>query len=136
MSPDKSRELISIYPELFSNDHPLIVPLMFGFECGDGWFELLKDLISELKCLSQTGDLTQSFGFDDEPVSLNVDQVKEKYGTLRFYTNWQTDEVDKAIKRAEEHSAVTCEECGKPGILRQRGAWCYTSCQEHVWPPI
>jgi len=50
-------------------------------------------------------------------------QVKEKFGTLRFYMTHTTDKMDKLIGEAEKLSEVTCENCGEPGTLRQDGWW-------------
>lgn len=54
-------------------------------------------------------------------------QVKEKFGTLRFYLTCGTDEMYDAIRVAEEESARTCEECGMPGEQRG-GGWILTLC--------
>lgn len=56
-------------------------------------------------------------------------QVKEKFGTLRFYTTWETDEMSRLIEQAEEKSAVTCEDCGQPGQETNEG-WVRTECEE------
>jgi hypothetical protein len=58
-------------------------------------------------------------------------QVKEKFGTLRFYTNRSDEYIDGAISMAGQMSSVTCETCGKPGEL-QGGGWLYTACEEHI----
>ncbi len=60
-----------------------------------------------------------------------VTQVKEKYGTLRFYVNRATDEQFAMIQFAEAMSARTCEVCGIKG-KQSRGGWVVTRCQEHV----
>lgn len=54
-------------------------------------------------------------------------QVKEKFGSLRFYMTSNTDEIDDLIDKAEEKSYKTCEECGCPGKLRN-GGWMTTLC--------
>ena len=54
-------------------------------------------------------------------------QVKEKYGTLRFYMTTSTDEMDKLIDEAEAASATICEDCGAPGETRG-GGWIRTLC--------
>lgn len=70
---------------------------------------------------------------DIRPVVVQVvaDQVKEKYGTLRFYYGGGDDYIDGLVSMAEEMSSVTCETCGKPGKLRG-GTWLYTACDEHT----
>jgi hypothetical protein len=58
-------------------------------------------------------------------------QVKEKFGTLRFYTNFSDEYIDGLIAMAESMTAVTCQECGKPGKVRG-GGWIYVACDEHT----
>ena len=57
-------------------------------------------------------------------------QVKEKFGTLRFYMGVAHDAIHAAIDRAEQESAVTCEACGAPGKSRNNG-WISVLCDEH-----
>ena len=54
-------------------------------------------------------------------------QVKEKYGTLRFYMTCETQEMSDLISVACKKSAVTCENCGKPG-KRNKTGWISTLC--------
>lgn len=54
-------------------------------------------------------------------------QVKEKFGTLRFYMTFETEVISKLIRKAEKKSAITCEKCGKKGKLRDNG-WLITLC--------
>lgn len=67
------------------------------------------------------------------PRKMNViaTQVKEKYGTLRFYVYGADDYVNGLIQMAEAMSAVTCETCGAPGKERV-GSWIRTLCDEHA----
>ena len=62
---------------------------------------------------------------------VTVDQVKEKFGTLRFYYTGGDDAIDGMVRMAESMSGVTCEECGKPGT-RVGGGWVSTLCKEHA----
>lgn len=57
-------------------------------------------------------------------------QVKEKYGTLRFYVSNGTDAHYAYIDFAERLSAVTCEVCGNRGRRNHYG-WITTRCREH-----
>jgi hypothetical protein len=57
-------------------------------------------------------------------------QVKEKYGTLRFYYNGGDDVVDGIVRMAEAMSAITCEVCGAPGKMLGDG-WVTVRCEEH-----
>jgi hypothetical protein len=58
-----------------------------------------------------------------------VDQVKEKFGTLRYYCAGN-DRIFAFIRMAEQLSAITCEFCGKPGELREDEGWMTTLCDD------
>jgi hypothetical protein len=58
-------------------------------------------------------------------------QVKEKFGTLRFYYDGGDDKIDGMVSMAESMSATMCEECGAPGKATQ-GGWIRTLCEEHT----
>jgi hypothetical protein len=61
---------------------------------------------------------------------VTLDQVKEKFGTLRFYYSGGDEYIAGLVSMAESMSGVTCEECGKPGT-RTSGGWIKTACKEH-----
>lgn len=58
-------------------------------------------------------------------------QVKEKFGTLRFYYDGGDDRIRGMEAMAESMSARTCETCGNPGKLFTHG-WRYTACPNHA----
>lgn len=60
-----------------------------------------------------------------------ADQVKEKFGTLRFYYHGGDSKIDGMVRMAESMSACTCETCGAPGVLRS-GGWLQTLCDTHA----
>ncbi len=88
--------------------------LYSGFDgtVGDGWLPILDRLAGDLVLMGWDRDLHQ---------------VKEKFGTLRFYIGAGTEEMEARIDQAEDESARTCERCGEPGELR-RGGWQKTLC--------
>jgi hypothetical protein len=88
--------------------------MAFGFECGDGWFDILDELFAKMEA---------------SDTEIKLTQVKEKFGTLRVYYYGGDDTVDKWVEAAEARSAVTCEQCGQPGELRGT-RWVYTACDE------
>jgi len=98
----------------FYPDRDLIKDSKF-FECGDGWYPLIKDLITDLIEL----------GWDKQTC-----QVKEKFGGLRFYINGASEEIYKRIQTAEDLSYETCETCGEKGELKLVG-WYKTLCDKH-----
>lgn len=58
-------------------------------------------------------------------------QVKEKFGTLRFYYYGGDERVEGMERMAESMSSVMCETCGAPGKTRS-GGWIQTLCDEHA----
>ena len=66
----------------------------------------------------------------EEIPQVTLDQVKEKFGTLRFYYTGGDDQIYGMVRMAESMSGVTCEECGKPGTSTS-GGWIKTACPEH-----
>ena len=55
-------------------------------------------------------------------------QVKEKFGTLRFYYNGGSSYIHGLVAMAEAMSARTCESCGASATL-SKGGWLKTMCQ-------
>ena len=92
---------------------------------GPGWQPFILALVNDLDAL-----------LGEE--NWYVEQVKEKFGTLRFY--WQQTggdvpyaQPDALVIAAEALSARTCEVCGKPseGPQSSKSGWLYTLCDEH-----
>ena len=100
-------KLIDKYPILLEN-------LSFGIECGNGWFSLLDRLCEDIIKIDGTCVATQ---------------IKEKYGTLRFYVDFANDEVYDLIDKAEEESISICEECGEIGQMTGT-TWLKTLCKK------
>jgi hypothetical protein len=98
---------------MYSNREPITNAGFF--ECDSGWYQLIKDLITDLIEL----------GWNKE-----VCQIKEKFGGLRFYINEASDEMHARISKAEDLSYQTCEVTGKPGQLRTDIGWYTTLCEE------
>lgn len=42
--------------------------------------------------------------------------IKEKYGELRWYSNWTFEELEKVIDKYANKSVVTCIECGEKAV--------------------
>lgn len=59
-----------------------------------------------------------------------VQQVKEKFGSLRFYYSGGDDYIGGLVSMAESMSGITCEECGAPGETGGTG-WITTLCEKH-----
>jgi hypothetical protein len=90
-------------------------------ECGEGWHPLIRQLDDALRAIDP---------------QYEAQQVKEKFGTLRFYAsaiNLDSDtQFHQLITDAENESARTCETCGQPGALRNERRWLKTLCDIHA----
>lgn len=74
---------------------------------------------------------------EDEQVrfSYRIIQIKEKYGYLRWYCNWDTDEISKIIRKYEKFSERTCVKCGAPATKISLGwisPWCDECAKEVI----
>jgi len=61
-------------------------------------------------------------------------QIKEKYGSLRFYTSYTTETIYNIIKKYEDMSERICVNCGKPATKISVGwicPWC-SDCAEKI----
>lgn len=108
----------------FKPERPVTEALMaFGFEHGDGWFDLIWTLCEDLEKIVKEEHLQEGY--------FEVIQVKEKFGTLRFYVNGGTNAIYDRINKAEGDSSATCEQCGKqPAKSTSKGHWIRTLCEE------
>lgn len=74
----------------------------------------------------------------DPQTGFAVSQVKEKFGTLRFYSPGN-EMITRCIRLAERMSAITCELCGGEGQLGQASGWYSTRCTccaPKGWKPV
>lgn len=79
MNDKHTKELFELAPILYSGHKESIrTNLMpFGFECDDGWYQPLRDLSVQVEGANMF--------LKSEHVKIKAMQVKEKFGTLRFY---------------------------------------------------
>jgi hypothetical protein len=59
-----------------------------------------------------------------------IEQIKEKFGGLRFYYQGGDDHIDGMVTMAEIWAGQTCETCGEKG-KRRDGGWVRTLCDKH-----
>jgi len=159
MNKNNTYKLWEKYPTIFAGRYlslqESLIP--FGFECGDGWYNLIDELCETITIIIGNKD-----------IKFVADQVKEKFGGLRFYYHmegknvnnglgwfshlmikfswvrqkyWKfihfrqkfykntTEKIEHAIRVAEHKSYEICEICGKNGKLRGKG-WLTTQCDK------
>ena len=174
MKQELDKLLCERYPKMMVNRNKDMKEtcMCWGFECGDGWFNILNQLMSqiqhhidwkekqragaikynEMAAQAKAGNfdlfeetmkalpndeykekrLAEIVAGDFRPVpesipQVTLDQVKEKFGTLRFYYQGGDDYISGMVSLAESMTAVTCENCGNPGSCRG-GGWVHTYC--------
>jgi hypothetical protein len=96
------------YPNNFSS--------CFDFSPPEGWYDLVEKLVDQVIAL------------DPE---IKIDQVKEKFGGLRFYVAYASDDVHFLIETAEDASERTCQVCGKDGRMVSVYGYYAALCEEH-----
>ena len=126
MRKELDEALCKKYPEIFKDRHGDMrtTAMIWGFQCDDGWYNIIDAVCAQIENRERNNNSV-------EWLSVFATQVKEKYGTLRFYYVGGDDFIDGVVAMAEAMSAVTCEVCGAPGRLRE-GGWLKTLCDEHA----
>jgi hypothetical protein len=127
LSPQLDAKLRADYPLIFTigppadPDMPALPSTLvtWGFECGDGWYELIDALCLNLQHATKNG-----------APQVVATQVKEKFGALSFHTRGVNDEQEGMISLAETMSARLCDVCGNRGRLIRAG-WVRCRCPQH-----
>lgn len=78
-----------------------------------GWRPLVEKLVDDI------------IKIDPE---IEISQIKEKFGGLRFYIDYGNDEIYDLISKAEDESYKICEECGTRDKVTTKGGWLLTLC--------
>lgn len=134
MNTDNDTYLCKTFPKLFANRNKDMTEtaMCWGFDCGDGWFNIINQLCINIQHHIDWQNENASKGYKQyTPVQqVVVDQVKEKFGTLRFYYTGGNDYVRGLVSMAESMSGVTCEECGNIASINypEDGGWVITIC--------
>lgn len=130
MNNENTEKLFADFPRLFKGkDYGMQRNLMcFGFECDDGWFDLIYQLCQDIEVAY--AKLPEEKKLDDYNDACIAFQVKEKFGGLRFYLDSEADGVYELTSTAETKSFTICEICGEPGKPSGRG-WIKTLCEMH-----
>jgi hypothetical protein len=171
MKTELEQKLFEKYPKIFGDrTKPKTESCMcWGLEVGDGWYDLIDILCEALTYTYTTSmqvdkedgerlgvkpfinkDEEATYYFTVRPPQVIAEQVKEKFGTLRFYYRLEFDEknvsllntkkypelqkindrfsnyLDGTIHFAETASGKTCEATGQLGELHSRGGWLKT----------
>ena len=93
------------------------------FECGKGWDSIIEPLVRYVQHYNET----------HKKKKIDIVQIKEKFGGLRFYTHGTTKKLDAMVQAAENKAYQTCELCGsKEDIGQTADGWITTCCRKCV----
>jgi hypothetical protein len=109
----------SKYPKMFAEPYG-------GFCTGEGWWPLI-----ELLCDNIQDYIDWKNRKEQTVAQVTINQIKEKFGGLRFYYSGGDDQISGMVRIAEAVASITCETCGAPGKSRG-GGWIQTLCDEHA----
>jgi hypothetical protein len=134
MKSELELELVKKYPKILRDykGDMMQTCMAWGMEHEGGWFKLLD------KCMEKLQYFCDICSKNGEEVQVVATQIKEKYGTLSFYTSVygatsiENNIIDDIITEAEIRSAHTCEVTGKEGAICKRGGWYRTLSYEQA----
>jgi hypothetical protein len=184
MTTEHQQELLTMYHQFFPSDRKIytgketlydymeeilkqkeiVIPIQFGFECGDGWYMLLSELLYEIKSHITNVNNNRKNEFQYKwmrklywwlrisnfrysrpladwlyekaprkkfvPLTLQITQIKEKFGGLRFYYDGGDDRIQGMVDLAETLSYQICERCGSTKNVQQTTGWITTLCED------
>lgn len=107
-------------------DFPLIFTKNTSFYLPEGWVELVRGLCD---VISNHLEYAYEKEISDQ---IFASQVKEKFGSLRFYMARHDEFISGAITMAEMQSYHICQKCGKKGTHHNLGGWISTLCSKHL----
>jgi hypothetical protein len=116
MKTELEKKLVDRFKFLQRGEDDRTPYYMFGIECSDGWFDLLYKTFEGIEKI-----LEQDSNF-------RITQIKEKWGSIRIYTNFTNDPIDSLINKAELESEKICEDCGKKGKIINYNGWLRCQC--------
>lgn len=123
-----NKELVERYPFLKADpeynylDSPNELYSEEGLYIPKGWRDLF------LKCCEELRDALIKINKLDE---FKINQLKEKYGSMRIYANISEPTINDIINRYEIISQFTCCECGKIATVETTG-WICPYCDDCI----
>ncbi len=125
MNKEFENNLRQSFPNLFIEPNIRYSINHFGFEHDDGWYKIVFNL---MQCIDNYIKNNPQL----EIPKVSITQVKEKFGTLRFYYNGGDENIDGMVWFAEHLSGHICEICGEAGENKVVNSWYKTTCEKHT----
>jgi len=108
-----------------------------GFAISEGWWHIVDNLMGHIQHHIDWSVKNHQWDLENDkknvrPVcsQVTVNQIKEKFGGLRFYYSGGDEYIYGLVSMAECWAENTCETCGDKGE-RRGGGWIRTLCDKH-----
>jgi len=153
MTPELDQHIREKYPKIFSQRCEMSI--------GDGWYDIIDMLCANIQNHIDNVANQRKFAVDwnkdvndpdydwsdkasfikreEREVPELVEQVvatqiKEKFGTLRFYYSGGDQYIRGLESMAESMTSRICEDCGSPGVARstEKRRWVRVLCDKHA----
>ncbi len=126
MNEDQEFEEYELFAKRMEEKYPKMLSGRYGgFAVGKGWYPVLEHLCDNIQSHIDWKEKQGS------PVpQVIVEQIKEKFGGLRFYYQGGDEYIRGLVTMAESFAGNLCEECGGIG-KRRSGGWIRTLCDVH-----
>ena len=117
MRQELDKLLCEKYPKMMVNRNKNMQEtcMCWGFECGNGWFNILDQLMGNIQHHIDWKEKQRNWAIEfnskaaqeemrvvpESIPQVTLDQIKEKFGTLRFYYTGGDDIIDGMVRMAE-----------------------------------
>jgi len=161
MNEELESYLVNKYPKILkkSEENKEHCYGLFGFECGNGWFLHLDRMFADIQSMidySETNyeNLKRHYNklpwykkllsmykksrynylrVKQTPIPQVVAvQIKEKFGTLRFYYIGGDERITPIVDFYESQTRYICEDCGINVDIGSTGGWIRNVCEKHA----
>lgn len=161
MNDELTKYLVEKYPKILkqsdvNKDHCYG---LFGIECGDGWFLHLDRMFESIQSMIDFSESNYEnlqrhynklpwykklmslykrsryhyFRNNQTPIpQVTALQIKEKFGTLRFYYTGGDERLTPIVDFYESYTQYICEDCGSTVDVGSTSGWIRNVCQKHA----
>ena len=154
MTPELDQHIREKYPKIFSQRCEMSI--------GDGWYDIIDMLCGNIQnridnvadrhkwAIKWNNEVNDpDYDWSDKASFIKreerevpelveqvvVTQIKEKFGSLRFYYTGGDEYIRGLEAMAESMTCRTCEDCGSPGEPRstEKRRWVKVLCDKHAY---
>jgi hypothetical protein len=151
MKAELQKKLYEKYPKIFRQKNLSMKEtcMCWGIETPDSWFPILDSLCWKIQDICDSGIKTYvkyPFGnflsklfrnpklygrwVTKEVKQVEAVQVKEKFGTLRFYNSGGDNTTEELIMMAEAMTSLVCAKCGSYKNVKSTSGWVNYLCED------